>query len=90
MEEYSNGNIFIDVRSGADFDASHVLGAINIPLVEIGAEHPKLNGLDRDAVIVVYCAAGGRAEMAKNKLESLGFTNVTNGINKREIEAKYF
>jgi phage shock protein E len=90
METEFVGNVYIDVRSGADFDAGHVLGAINIPLGEITADHPKLKDLERSTAIVVYCAAGGRAEMAKNKLESFSFTNVTNGINKFEVKKKYF
>lgn len=84
------GYVFIDVRSKQDFDVAHVVGAINIPLGEISADYLKLKDLDKNSDIVVYCAAGGRAEMAKKKLESFGFSNVVNGINKSEVEKKFF
>lgn len=90
MKDEFVGYVFIDVRGGAEYDGGHVLGAINIPLGEISEDHPKLKDLDRNSDIVVYCAAGGRAEMAKKKLESFGFSNVVNGINKAEVEKKFF
>ncbi len=90
METEFVGNIFIDVRSNQDYDAAHVPGAINIPLGEISEGHLKLKDLDKNSDIVVYCAAGGRAEMAKKKLESFGLGNVVNGINKAEVEKKFF
>ena len=34
--------------------------------------------LGRDTPIYLYCGSGGRAEMAKQRLELLGYTNVTN------------
>lgn len=89
MDTEFNGYVFIDVRSASEYDTSHVSGAINIPLGEITEEHIKLKDLDRGSDIVVYCGAGGRAEQAKRKLESFGFSNVVNGINQREVEAKY-
>lgn len=81
--------LFIDVRSHDDYALAHVPGAINITVGEIAENHPRLKELDKNTEIVVYCAAGGRAEQAKKKLESLGFSKVINGINKLEVEKKY-
>lgn len=85
----SDSAVFIDVRGPGEYGVSHVSGAINIPLGQIELGNPEVAGLDKSASVVVYCGAGGRAEQAKRKLENLGFSNVTNGINQREVEAKY-
>jgi rhodanese-related sulfurtransferase len=90
MDTKFRGYVFIDVRGKDDFEASHVAGAINITVGEISEEHPKLKNLNKNSDIVVYCAAGGRAQQAKLKLEGLGFKKVKNGINKAEVEKKYF
>jgi phage shock protein E len=89
MDTEFRGYVFIDVRSKEDFDAAHVAGAINITVGEISEQHTKLKDLDKKSDIVVYCAAGGRASQAKLKLEALGFENVTNGINKENVERHF-
>ena len=89
MDGEYKGYLFIDTRGHDEFVSEHVPGAINISVGEINESHPKLKDLDKGTDIVVYCASGGRAEQAKRKLESLGFTRVTNGINKLEVEKKY-
>ena len=59
----SPSTLVIDVRSPAEFASGHLEGATNLPL-------DRLAGLcaqalpDRQADIVVYCAAGGRSAMA--------------------------
>lgn len=82
-------SIFIDVRSPGEYSVSHVSGAVNIPLGQISEDNPIIQSLDKSSNIVVYCGAGGRAEQAKRKLENFRFANITNGINQREVEAKY-
>jgi rhodanese-related sulfurtransferase len=81
--------LFIDVRGHDEYAQAHVPGAINITVGEITEDHPRLKELDKNTEIVVYCAAGGRAEQAKKKLEALGFNKVINGINKLEVEKNY-
>ena len=44
--------ILVDTRSSADFDLSHVQGAINIPLAEAEAIIPTL---DLDQWYITYC-----------------------------------
>ncbi|HRV76437.1 MAG TPA: rhodanese-like domain-containing protein, partial [Candidatus Saccharimonadales bacterium] len=65
------------------------LGAVNISVGQISEDNPKISSLDKNAKIVVYCVAGGRAQQAKLKLEKLGFTNVENGINQQEVTERY-
>lgn len=80
--------IIIDVREPFEFAESHVETALNIPLGQLNIAHPKLSTLGKDEQITVYCRSGGRAGIAKQYLESQGFTNVENGINQDTIEGK--
>ncbi len=73
----------LDVRSGAEFDAGHIPGSINIPFwavpwraadLRVGADHP----------IVVYCGHGpralfARAVLAPTRLSSAAGRHMANG-----------
>jgi len=48
----SGSAIFIDVRSAKTYQASHVAGAINIPLAEF---ETRLGELDPNQWIITYC-----------------------------------
>ena len=78
----------IDVRSQAEWDAGHLEQAIHIPHTKIVDRIGEVTN-DKNARIVVYCAVGGRAGMAKEKLEQLGFTNVENGGGYDDIKLRY-
>tara|TARA_B110000503_G_scaffold50909_1_gene82401 strand:+ start:127531 stop:127875 length:345 start_codon:yes stop_codon:yes gene_type:complete len=69
--------IWIDVRSPTEYASGHLQQAILIPFDGIVAGVAQLQ-LSKDAPIYLYCAVGGRAEMAKNRLEALDYSNVTN------------
>lgn len=74
--------VLLDVRTQAEFDESHIPGAICIPNETIGTE--KLPELPRrDQMILVYCRSGNRSKQAAQKLASMGYTNVLEfgGIN---------
>lgn len=82
-------SVIIDVREPEEFAASHVAGALNIPLSEIATRSTKLSGIDNAASIVVYCNSGSRSGQAKKLLESYGFSRVSNGINQPMVESKF-
>ncbi|MEW5829059.1 MAG: rhodanese-like domain-containing protein [Chloroflexota bacterium] len=48
----SGSAIFVDVRSTEAYMASHIMGAINIPLAELEA---RLSELDQVQWIITYC-----------------------------------
>ena len=79
----------IDVREPEEYQTGHVAGALNIPPSELMQGAPQLSDLPKDSDIIVYCRTGNRSNVAMNILHSLGFTNITNGINKEQVEAKY-
>lgn len=68
---------WIDVRSQAEYDADHIDGTTLIPHTQIADEIGKLE-LDKSAPIKVFCRSGHRAGIAKQTLESMGYTNVEN------------
>ncbi len=69
--------IWIDVRTVEEFNSGNVQNSLNIPHGEIGY---RIEGItkDKDAEIHVYCRSGRRSGWAKDTLEGLGYTNVTN------------
>ncbi len=68
--------VLLDAREPREYEVSHIPGALNI-----GYNHPDfslLNGVPKDATIVVYCSVGYRSEKIGEKLANLGFANVFN------------
>ncbi len=76
-EEINNPDIWIDVRTLAEFQGGHLQGAINISHLEIGERIDKITN-NKEARLHLYCAAGVRAGIAKNVLEKMGYRNVVN------------
>ena len=69
----SEGAILVDVRSPAEYAASHIEKAINIPLENIQNDD-RLKG----KTTVLYCRTGMRSGSAKKQLEQLGNKEVYN------------
>lgn len=46
--------IIVDVRNPAAYEASHIAGAISVPLAEI-EEHPINLNIDKNQWIITYC-----------------------------------
>lgn len=72
----AESKVHLDVRSKAEFHSGHKPGAINIPLDELPN---RLDELDKDANIIVYCQVGMRAREAVRILKKAGFSKVENG-----------
>lgn len=81
--------IIIDVREPFEFMTGHVKGAINIPPSKLMAGATKLQDVPKNAEIILYCRTGSRSAVAANILQSLGYTNLTNGINKDHVKARF-
>lgn len=66
----------VDVRSGGEYQAGHVPGAINIPFwAAFGTD--KLDAVDKSKVLVLYCEHGPRAGIAKFALRIAGFEKIS-------------
>lgn len=80
-----DGVVLIDVREPAEFEAGHVVDAVNIPrgVLEFQIDSHLAAGDAADSVlqhrgrpVVVYCRSGGRAALAADTLQTLGFSDV--------------
>ncbi len=65
--------LLLDVRQPEEYEASHIPGAMLIPLGELEARHGEL---DRSKKIITYCRSGHRSMAAAVVLCGLGFKNL--------------
>lgn len=72
----AEGARIVDVRSREQFDAGHVQGAINVPLLELDARLAEFG--DENAPIVLYCNTGQTSGRVASILVRRGFTRVFN------------
>lgn len=71
-------DVIIDVREGNEFQDGHIGGAINIPrgLLEfILSSEERLS--DRSKNFLVYCKTSGRAALAAQTMQTMGYLHVT-------------
>ena len=80
----SSEAVWIDVRSAAEFRSGHLENAWNIPHTEIADRITEVVS-NKDAEIQLYCGSGRRSEMARETLEKLGYTRVTNAGAYRDL-----
>ena len=69
--------LVLDVREPDEFQQGHLPSAINIPrgVLEFRmSQEPTLTNRDRE--ILIYCKTSGRAALAAEALQKLGFTTV--------------
>jgi hydroxyacylglutathione hydrolase len=67
--------LIVDVRSGREYRAGHVPGAIHLPFWLAFARADNIDA-PRDELVVVYCAHGPRAGIGKAALSLEGFTQI--------------
>ncbi|HEY5957943.1 MAG TPA: FAD-dependent oxidoreductase [Polyangiaceae bacterium] len=67
--------LLLDVRSATEFKQGHLDGAVNLPLDELRS---RLDELDRERPIIVYCQVGVRGHAALRLLLGHGFEDVRN------------
>jgi rhodanese-related sulfurtransferase len=68
-------HIVIDVRTPGEFEAAHVVGALNID-VEAPDFAERISELETDASYLVYCRSGRRSALAASQMDAAGFTEV--------------
>lgn len=81
--------VIIDVREPIEFQSGHVEGALNLPPAQLMNEELVKEKVPQDAEVIVYCRTGSRSNVAIHMLKSYGYTNLTNGVNKEQVEARY-
>lgn len=65
----------IDVRSINEYNAGHLKEAVNLNISD-GTLASRLETLDKDKAILVYCAVGGRSNSASQLLSENGFKKI--------------
>lgn len=81
--------VIVDVREPFEYNEGHVKGAINIPPDQLMAGAKQLADIDKSTPIILYCISGSRSNASIQILRSMGYTNLVNGINRQQVEAKY-
>ncbi len=85
-EKLAENPTIIDVREPHEFVSGHIPGAVCIPrgVLEFQVDaHPAVNGeqdpalVDKNQPLYIYCLTGGRAALAADSLQRMGYTNVT-------------
>ena len=70
------GAVLLDVRTRSEYAGGHIPGSRNIPLQEIQKAPSVIPR--KDTPLFVYCYSGARSRQAVNRLQKMGYTNVTN------------
>lgn len=83
--QLNQGAFLVDVRTPEEFAAGSVMGAVNIPLLEI---EKRIKEFEGKPSVIVFCRSGHRAGIAKTTLENYGIKKVTNGINAENVESE--
>ena len=66
----------IDARSRAEYDVSHIPGAIF--LGDSAIDYHQIYALPTNQPLLVYCTVGARSEATTDSLRAMGFEDVTN------------
>lgn len=86
-----NNIIILDVRTKKEHCSGHICHSINIPMnlpplskyilrdfAERAGHYMKINNINREQIIYVYCKKGIRSKEAIKILNKLGYKNVVN------------
>ncbi|MFT4744765.1 MAG: phage shock protein E [Nitriliruptoraceae bacterium] len=74
-----DGLVVLDVRTGDEFAAGHLPGAMQIDFYADDFE-AQIAELDRGTSYLIYCAQGGRSGSAGGIMTELGFTDVADMV----------
>ena len=69
--------ILLDVRSQAEWNEEHAMGAVHIPVDNVASDYK--TKLDPELPVYIYCGTGKRASVAKSFLETSGFNAINIG-----------
>ncbi len=69
-EMLDQGAQLIDVRADHEWEAGHLPGAVHITLDELPA---RVEEIDRDRPVILYCRGGNRSSMATIALAEAGY-----------------
>ena len=71
--EAGTAPVVIDVRSAAEYESSHIPGALNIPYDQIA---DRIGEIDAPHGVALYCMVGPRARKGESALLASGYESV--------------
>jgi rhodanese-related sulfurtransferase len=73
------GAQLVDVRAAHEWEGGHISGALHLPLDQLGE---RIEELDKDRPVVLYCRGGTRSSMATEALAASGYEamKLTDGV----------
>ena len=77
VEAIQNGAFVIDARTADEYASGHIAGALNVDVLEDDFRD-RVQDLDRDEPVYIYCRSGNRSGRAATIMEEMGFSNVVN------------
>jgi rhodanese-related sulfurtransferase len=69
-EMLDRGAQLVDVRADHEWETGHLPGAVHIPLAELPG---RVEEIDKDRPVVLYCRGGNRSTMATVALAEAGY-----------------
>ena len=69
----ADGAQLVDVRAEHEWDAGRIAGAKHVPLAELSE---RVEEIERDRPVVLYCRGGNRSTMATEALAAAGYDAV--------------
>ena len=76
MRNIQNEVYIFDAREEEEYLTSHIKGARYLGYKKF--DEQKLAGVPKNAKVVVYCSVGYRSEKIGERLQKMGFTDVSN------------
>lgn len=80
--------IIVDVRTKKEYQQGHLKDVLHINYLEIGQKLPLLVP-NKEEVIGLYCASGGRCEVARQILLEKGYRQVKNLGGYQDVKKLY-
>ena len=74
-ELVESGAFIIDAREPDEYQAGHLINAINIPLSQF---RDRLNEIPKDRPVYIHCRSSQRSYNMVRALQNLGYENVVN------------
>ncbi len=74
-ELVESGAYIVDVREPAEYERSHIKGAVNVPLSQI---RERIGEIPKDKPVYLHCRSSQRSYNACLMLQSKGFDNIYN------------
>lgn len=78
LSESEERLILLDARETAEYNTSHLPGAIHVGYENFDPKKLAAHNFDKNATVIVYCTVGVRSEEIGEELQELGFNKVKN------------